>query len=86
MTCYYCIANDPDGLEITPRPLSRVRQGKYWVPDCVDYQTKFNLPRRLKLKEIFSGWSCYNCKCLQERSEPEKSSEPEKGSPSEKKS
>ena len=72
MTSYSCIANDPDGLAITPRSLSRVRQGKYCVPDCVDYQTKFNLPRRIKNREVFAGWNCHNCKFLQEKSEPKK--------------
>jgi nucleoid DNA-binding protein len=67
MKIYFCVANNPDGIEITPRSLFRIRQGKYWVPDCADYQTKFNLPRRLKAKEIFAGWSCYNCKFLKEK-------------------
>jgi len=75
MKHYYCIANDPDGLEIVPRSLSRTRQGKYWVPDCVDYQAKFKLPRRIKAKEVFAGWSCYNCKFLRETSYPKKKSQ-----------
>ncbi len=66
MKNYFCVANNPEGIEITPRSLSRVAQGKYWVPDCADYQTKFNLPRRLKVKEVFAGWSCFNCKFLKE--------------------
>ena len=76
MTFYRCIANDPDGLEITPRSLSRIRQGKYCVPDCVDYQTKFNLPRRIKSREVFAGWNCHNCKFLQENSAPKNESVP----------
>ena len=75
MKHYYCIANDPDGLEIVPRSLSRMKQKKYWVPDCVDYQTKFNLPRRIKAKEVFAGWSCHNCKFLRETSDPKKKSQ-----------
>jgi hypothetical protein len=67
MKHYFCIANDPDGIEITPRSLSRVRQGKYCVPDCVDYESKFNLPRRLKTKEVYTGWNCHNCKFLKEK-------------------
>jgi len=74
MKRYYCIANDPDGLEITPRSLARVHQGKYWVPDCVDYQSKFNLPRRIKAREVFAGWSCHNCKSLLEKTDPKKNS------------
>lgn len=70
MKNYFCVANNPDGIEITPRSLSRVPQGKYWVPDCADYQTKFNLPRRLKAKEVFAGWSCFNCKFLKETTSP----------------
>jgi hypothetical protein len=66
MKLYYCIANDPDGIEITPRSLSRVRQGRYCVPDCVDYESKFNLPRRVKTKEVYAGWNCHNCKYLKE--------------------
>jgi len=72
MKIYFCVANNPDGIEIVPRSLSRIRQGKYWVPDCADYQTKFNLPRRLKAKEIFAGWSCFNCKFLKETASPKK--------------
>lgn len=74
MKRYYCIANDPDGLEIAPRSLARIHQGKYWVPDCVDYQSKFNLPRRIKAKEVFAGWSCHNCKSLREKTDPKKNS------------
>ena len=66
MKYYYCVANDPEGIEITPRSLSRVRQGRYCVPDCVDYESRFNLPRRLKAREIYTGWSCHNCKFLKE--------------------
>ena len=72
MKIYFCVANNPDGIEITPRSLSRIQQGKYWVPDCADYQTKFNLPRRLKVKEIFAGWSCFNCRFLKETTPPKK--------------
>lgn len=74
MKFYSCIANDPDGVEISPRSLSRVSQGKYCVPDCVDYESKFNLPRRVRAREIFAGWSCHNCKFLKETSKPKKNS------------
>ena len=70
MMRYYCVANDPDGMEIVPRSLSRMRQGRYWVPDCVDYQTRFNLPRKIKSREVFAGWNCHNCKYLHEKSDP----------------
>jgi hypothetical protein len=69
MKKYCCVANDPDGIEIIPRSLSRVRQGRYCVPDCVDYESKFNLPRRIKEKEVFAGWSCFNCRNLKETSD-----------------
>jgi len=73
MKSYYCMANDPDGVEIEPRSLSRVRHGKYWIPDCVDYTTRFKLPRRIKSSDVFAGWSCHNCNFLEERrSVPEK--------------
>ncbi len=81
MKYYYCVANDPDGIEVVPRSLPRVRHGRYWVPDCVDYQSKFNLPRRLKAKEVFAGWSCYNCKFLKETSVQKKNSQPDESSP-----
>ncbi len=67
MICYCCVANDSEGIEIEPRSLARVRQGRYCVPDCVDYQTRFKLPRRIKAREVFAGWSCHNCKFLRER-------------------
>jgi len=66
MKIYHCIANDPDGILITPRSLTRIRQGKYSIPDCVDYESKFGLPRRVKAKEVYTGWSCHNCKHLKE--------------------
>lgn len=66
MKYYYCIANDPEGIAITPRSLSRVRQGKYCVPDCVDYESKYGLPRRVKSKEVYAGWNCHNCRFLKE--------------------
>jgi len=66
MKHYYCIANDPQGIEITPRTLSRVLQGKYCVPDCVDYESKFNIPRKVSAKEIYTGWNCHNCRFLEE--------------------
>ena len=80
MKYYYCTANDPEGMEITPRSLMRIRQGKYWVPDCVDYHCKFNLPRRLRAKEVFAGWSCHNCKFLEETNVPKKKRSPQKPS------
>ena len=73
MKHYYCIANDPDGIEVTPRTLSRVAQGKYCIPDCPDYESKFNIPRRIKVKEIYTGWNCHNCKFLEETPTPKKS-------------
>ena len=66
MKHYYCIANDSEGIEITPRSLSRVRQGRHCVPDCVDYESKYNLPRRVKAREVYTGWNCHNCKHLKE--------------------
>ncbi|MBI4832875.1 MAG: hypothetical protein HY801_15245 [Candidatus Lindowbacteria bacterium] len=74
MKYYFCVANDPDGIEITPRSLARVRQGNHCIPDCVDYESKFNLPRKVKAKEIFAGWSCHNCKFLTETAKPKKKS------------
>ena len=77
MKHYYCVANNPEGVEIVPRSLSRVRQGRHFVPDCVDYESKFNLPRRLKAKEIFAGWNCHNCKFLRETSALTKAPQPD---------
>lgn len=74
MKRYYCTANDPDGIEIIPRSLSRIKQGRYCVPDCVDYESKFNLPRRVRSKEVYAGWSCYNCRFLKEAATPKKNS------------
>lgn len=74
MKHYYCIANGPQGIEITPRTLSRVVQGKYCVPDCVDYESKFNIPRKVRTKEIYTGWNCHNCKFLEETQAPKKTS------------
>ena len=77
MKRYCCTANDPDGMEIVPRSLSRVRQGKYCVPDCVDYQSRFNLPRRIRAREVFGGWNCHNCKFLREDYTPPEDQESE---------
>jgi DNA-binding protein HU-beta len=78
MRHYYCTANDSEGIEITPRTLSRVTQGKYCVPDCVDYESRFNIPRKIKAKEIYTGWNCHNCRFLKETQTPKK---PPTGSP-----
>jgi len=85
MKHYYCIANDPEGIRITPRSLSRIVQGRYCVPDCVDYESRFNLPRRLKAKEVYAGWSCHNCKFLRESPGPKKNPQSRPPSPDKRK-
>lgn len=67
---YGCNANIPEGEPITPIPRKRVQQGKYFVPDCPDYDSKFGLPKRVKLKAVYAGWSCFNCVHLMESREP----------------
>lgn len=71
MPLYYaCNANVPEGEPITPIARKRVQAGKYFVPDCADYRSKFGLPPRVKLKAVYAGWSCYNCSHLLEAKEP----------------
>lgn len=67
---YACNANIPAGEPITPINRKRIQQGRYYVPDCADYESKFGLPKRVKLKEVYAGWSCYNCVHLMESTTP----------------
>ena len=65
-----CDANLPEGEAITPIARKRIQDGKYFVPDCPDYDSKFGLPRRIKIKVVYAGWSCFNCKHLLESTTP----------------
>jgi len=67
---YACNANIPAGEPITPINRKRIQQGRYYVPDCADYESKFGLRKRVKLKEVYAGWSCFNCVHLLEAAEP----------------
>lgn len=71
MSLYYaCNANVPEGEPITPKSRGRVQEGKFFVPDCPDYESKFGLPSKVKLKTVYTGWSCHNCVHLMESREP----------------
>jgi len=52
------------GKEITPRAIDRVREGAFYIPDCPDYEPRIDLPKKVKLDEVFTGWNCRNCKNL----------------------
>lgn len=67
---YACDANYPQGEAIEPVNRSRIQEGRYYVPDCPDYDSKFGLARRVKLKAVYAGWSCFNCSHLLEGAEP----------------
>lgn len=67
---YACNANYPEGEPIEPINRKRVQEGRHYVPDCPDYDPKFGLARRVKLKTVYTGWSCWNCTHLMESSEP----------------
>ncbi len=66
---YGCNANIPEGEPITPIARKRILQGKYFVPDCPDYESKFGLPKKVKIKAVYAGWSCFNCVHLMESRE-----------------
>jgi len=67
---YACNANIPGGEPIEPINRKRVEHGRYWVPDCPDYDSKFGMPNKIKRREAYAGWSCWNCVHLMESSEP----------------
>ena len=65
-----CNANQSEGEPITPVARKRIQEGKYFVPDCPDYHSKFGLPARIKINKVYAGWSCFNCTHLLESTTP----------------
>ncbi len=53
------------GKEITPRSIGKIRKGAYYIPDCSDYEPRINIPKKVHIKEPFTGWNCHNCKNLE---------------------
>jgi len=61
---FRCMGKTMQTKEITPRALGKIRKGKYFIPDCPDYEPRIDLPKRVNLDEVFTGWNCRNCKNL----------------------
>ena len=52
------------GKEIIPRSIGKVRKGAYYISDCPDYEPRINIPKKVSIKDPFTGWNCLNCKNL----------------------
>lgn len=61
---FKCMGERMQGKEIAPRAIGRIRKGGYYIPDCPDYEPRIDLPKKVKLDEVFTGWNCRNCKHL----------------------
>jgi len=48
--------------EITPRALGKMEQNGFYIPDCPDYKPRINIPKKVKIDEVLTGWHCRNCK------------------------
>jgi len=59
---YKCMGEKMQGKEITPRAIGKIRKGGYYIPDCPDYEPRINIPKKVNIKDPFTGWHCRNCK------------------------
>ena len=49
------------GKEITPQAIGKVKQGNFYVPNCPDYEPRVNIPKKVRIGEVLTGWHCRNC-------------------------
>ena len=61
---YKCMGKKMQGKEITPGSIGKIRKGAYYIPDCPDYESRINIPKKIHIKDPFTGWNCCNCKNL----------------------
>jgi len=61
---YKCMGKEMQGKEITPRSIGKIKKGSYYIPDCPDYEPRIHIPKKVHIKEPFTGWNCRNCKNL----------------------
>jgi len=57
-----CMSKKMQGEEFVPKAIGKIRKGNSYIPDCPDYKPRFNIPGRVKIGEILTGWHCRNCK------------------------
>jgi len=57
-----CAAQNRQDKGIIPKAIGRIRKGDFCIPDCPDYKSRINIPRKVKVDEVFVGWNCCNCK------------------------
>lgn len=57
-----CMAKGMEGTEISPKAVGRIRKDNFYIPDCDHYKPRINIPKKVKIDEIFTGWHCRNCK------------------------
>ncbi len=59
---YICIGERMQGREIEPRAVGKVKQGRFYIPDCQDYKPRIKIPVKVRMDEILTAWNCRNCK------------------------
>lgn len=57
-----CMGKKMQAEKIIPRAIGKVKEGNFYVPDCPDYEPRFNIPTKVKVDEVLTGWNCRNCK------------------------
>ena len=61
---YRCMGKKMKDKEITPKAIGKIRKGNFYLPDCPNYEPRVNIPKKVRIDEIFTGWHCRNCKNL----------------------
>jgi len=61
-----CVAKEMQGKEFIPRAIGKIREDNFYIPDCSYYESRINIPKKVKIDEILTGWHCYNCKNFKE--------------------
>lgn len=59
---FRCIAKMTQGKETIPQAIGKVKQGNFYVPNCPDYESRVNIPKKVKIGEVLTGWHWRNCK------------------------
>lgn len=57
-----CMGKQFKGKKITPRAIGRVKKGIFYIPNCPDYEPRIDIPVKVRMDEVFTGWNCRNCK------------------------
>ncbi len=50
------------GKKIEPRAVGKVKHGRFYIPDCADYEPRIKIPVKVRIDEVLTAWNCRNCK------------------------